>query len=116
MNYFDQIFFEKYLREGEELLFVCHKHIVLVIDTIILLLVFGLALPTFFYYNDSFSLTSLVPFQYFELYAVGLYCYIMYRVFDWYNDVWLITDQGIVDIDWDVFARSVEYIEYQDIK
>lgn len=40
MNYFDQTFFLKYLRDGEELLFVCHKHIILIIDRIILTLFF----------------------------------------------------------------------------
>ena len=92
MNYFDQIFFQKYLREGEELFFVCHRHPLLIIDRIVITLFIGLALPTFFYYNNSFSLQTLVPFLYFETYAVILYLFLVYKIFDWYNDVWLITD------------------------
>lgn len=92
MNYFDQVFFGKYLRDGEDLVFVCHRHPLLIIDRIIVALFLGLALPTFFYYNDSFSLQTLLPFLYFEIYAVALYLFLVYKIFDWYNDVWLITD------------------------
>lgn len=116
MNYFDQIFFKKYLREDEELSFVCHRHPILIIDRIIVTLFLGLALPTFFYYNNSFSFQTLVPFLYFETYAVGLYLYLVYKIFDWYNDVWLITDIWIVDIDWDIFARRIIHVDYHDIR
>lgn len=57
-----------------------------------------------------------MPFLYFETYAVALYFFLIYRVFDWYNDVWLITDLGVVDVDWDIFARNIIYIDYHDIK
>lgn len=42
--------------------------------------------------------------------------YLLYKIFDWYNDVWLITDSGVVDIDWDIFARHIIHIDYNDIK
>ncbi|MDD5377317.1 MAG: hypothetical protein PHH16_04360 [Candidatus Gracilibacteria bacterium] len=116
MNYFDQVFFSKYLREGEELISVCHRHPLLIIDRIIVTLFVGLALPTFFYYNNSFSLQTLVPLLYFEIYAVALYLFLIYKIFDWYNDVWLITDLGVVDIDWDIFTRHIIHIDYHDIK
>lgn len=116
MNYFDQVFFGKYLREGEELFFVSHRHPLLIIDRILVTLFLGLAIPTFFYYNDSFQLQSLVPFLYFEAYAIFLYLFLVYKIFDWYNDVWIITDLGVIDVDWDVFTRHVIYIDYDDIR
>lgn len=116
MNYFDQVFFEKYLREGEELFFVCHRHPILIVDRIVVTLFLGLALPTFFYSNNSFAIQSFIPFFYFELYAILLYFFLMYKIFDWYNDVWLITSIWIVDINWDIFARSIIYVDYHDIK
>lgn len=115
MNYFDQVFFGKYLHEGDELLFVCHRHPLLIVDRVIVTLFLGLLLPAFFYYNNSFSLQSIVPFFYFEVYAVLLYFYLIYKIFDWYNDVWLITETGIMDIDWNVFTRHVIFIDYHDI-
>lgn len=116
MNYFDQKFFLKYLREGEELLFVCHRHVILIIDRIIVMLFFGLILPGFFYYNNSFSLQTLIPFYFFETYVFFLYFYLLYTVFDWYNDVWLVTDLWLVDIDWKIFARNIVYVEYNDVR
>jgi len=116
MNYFDQTFFTKYLREGEDILFVCHKHIILIIDRIVITLFFGLFIPGFFYYNNSLSIQQLIPFNYFEVYVIFLYFYLFYKIFDWYNDVWVITDQGVVDIDWNVFARRISFVEYSDIK
>ncbi|MFA6090754.1 MAG: hypothetical protein WC774_03185 [Candidatus Gracilibacteria bacterium] len=116
MNYFDQVFFSKYLREREELIFVCHRHPLLIVDRIVVVLFLGLALPTFFYYNNSFSLQNLVPFLYFETYAMLLYFFLIYKIFDWYNDVWIITNLGIIDVNWDVFTRHVIYIDYHDIK
>ncbi|MFZ3232627.1 MAG: PH domain-containing protein [Patescibacteria group bacterium] len=115
MNKFDELFFSKYVTEESELLFVCHRHVTLIIDRIFLILFFGLFLPSFFYFNDSFTLRELVPFSYFEGYLAAVYLYLLYSVFDWYNDVWLLTDQGIVDLDWNVFAGNVTYVSYHSI-
>ncbi len=93
MNKFDEIFFSKYVSEGAEMLFVCHRHVTLIIDRIFLVLFFAVFLPAFFYFNDSFSLRSSVPFLYFEGYLAAVYLYLLYAVFDWYNDVWIITDR-----------------------
>ena len=115
MNKFDELFFSKYVTEDAELLFVCHRHVTLIIDRIFLILFFGVFLPSFFYFNDSFTLRELVPFSYFEGYLAAVYLYLLYSVFDWYNDVWLLTDQGIVDLDWNVFAGNITYVSYHSI-
>lgn len=115
MNKFDELFFTKYVTEDAELLFVCHRHVTLIIDRIFLILFFGVFLPSFFYFNDSFSLRELVPFAYFEGYLAAVYLFLLYSVFDWYNDVWLITDHGIVDLDWNVFAGNVTYVSFHSI-
>lgn len=116
MNYFDQVFFQKYLREKEELIFVCHRHPLLIVDRIIVALFLGLLLPTFFYFNNSFQIQAIVPFLYFEIYAIILYFFLIYKIFDWYNDVWIITSLGILDIDWNIFTRHVIFIDYHDVK
>ncbi len=112
MNKFDELFFSKYVSEGAEMLFVCHRHVTLIIDRIFLVLFFAVFLPSFFYFNDSFSLRASVPFLYFEGYLAAVYLYLLYAVFDWYNDVWIITDRGIIDLDWNVFAGNVTYVDY----
>lgn len=112
MNKFDELFFSKYVSEDAEMLFVCHRHVTLIIDRIFLVLFFAVFLPAFFYFNDSFSLRASVPFLYFEGYLVTVYLYLLYSVFDWYNDVWIITDRGIIDLDWNIFAGNVTYVDY----
>ena len=52
---------------------------------------------------------------YFELFLVGIYGTLVYVVFDWYNDVWLITDRGVIDVDWQYFSGNIQYIDYHDI-
>lgn len=115
MNSFDEAFFSQYVEEGDELLFVCHKHIVLIIAPIVLWLFFGAFVPVFFFAYDTFGIRSLIPDLYFEGYLACIYLYLLFKIFDWYNDVWLITDGGIVDIDWNIFARHREMIEYHAI-
>ncbi len=115
MNRFDELFFTKYVPEGRELLFVCHRHVVCIIDHIFLVLFFAVFLPAFFYFNDSFGLRTLLPMWYFEGYLAAAYVYLVYSVFDWYNDVWLITDRGIIDVNWNFFADSVVYVDYHSI-
>lgn len=115
MNKFDELFFSKYVPEGAEVLFVCHRHVTLVIDRIFLILFFAVFLVSFFFFNDTFSLRSLVPFPYFEGYLVAVYLYLLYCVFDWYNDVWIVTDEGVIDLDWNVFAGNVTYVPYHSV-
>ena len=116
MNKFDEFFFSRYLRDGEEPLEVCHRHIVSIIDTVILWLFFAVIMPAFFYYNNTFTLQTLVPFLYFEVYLGLVYILLMYKIFDWYNDVWILTEKGLIDLDWTAFKKNLVYIEFKDIK
>ncbi len=113
MNQFDNLYFAKYVREEDELLFVCHRHPILIIDNILLWCFFGVIIPVFFYLQNSFGIADLVGLGYFELYLIIVYGCLVYVVFDWYNDVWLITNRGIIDVDWQYFSGDVHYIEYQ---
>ncbi len=115
INYFDQIFFSKYLN-NEEILHICHKHIIKIIDNIILWLFFWVIIPTFFYYNNSFWLQDYISFFYFKIYLVIVYIILIYQIFDWYNDVWIITNKWIIDLDWSLFKTNIVYIEYTDMR
>ena len=116
MNKFDSIFFARYVRDGDEPLEVCHRHVILIIDTIIVWVFFGIIIPSFFYYYDSFSLQTLVPFIYFEGWLFLVYLILMYKIFDWYNDVWILTDRSVIDLDWNAFKKNVAYVEFSDIR
>lgn len=116
INYFDEIFFAKYINDEEEPLDICHKHIVGIIDTIVLWMFFWVLIPAFFYYNNTFHLKELVDFLYFEAFLIFMYIFLMYKIFDWYNDVWIITEKWIIDLDWQLFKTNIVYIDYEDIK
>ncbi|MFZ4461765.1 MAG: hypothetical protein ACOYN2_04525 [Patescibacteria group bacterium] len=104
MNQFDDLYFSKYVKEGDELLFVCHRHPILVIDNILLWCFFGVILPLFFYLQNTFTIADIISTAYFELYLVSIYLALVYVVFDWYNDVWIITNRGVIDVDWKYFT------------
>ncbi len=36
-------------------------------------------------------------------------------MFDWYNDVWVITNHGIIDITWNIFSGSTNYLAYDSV-
>lgn len=116
MNKFDELFFWKYVRDGDEPLEVCHRHVILIIDTMIVWMFFGVIIPAFFYYNNTFQLQQLIPFMYVEWYLILIYIILMYKIFDWYNDVWILTDRGLIDLDWTAFKKNIVYVEFGDIK
>jgi len=116
MNQFDKLFFSKYVSDENEVILVCHRHIVLIIDTIIVWMFFGVLVPLFFYYNSYAVGNTLFPIWYFEAYLFGIYAILVYKVIDWYTDSWIITRQGVVDLEWSLFKKEVSYIEYRNIK
>ncbi|EKE26481.1 MAG: hypothetical protein ACD_4C00269G0001 [uncultured bacterium (gcode 4)] len=116
INYFDEIFFQKYINSEDEALDICHKHVTGIIDTIILWLFFWVLIPSFFYHYNSFHIQEIVEFIYFEAYLFVIYIFLLYQIFDWYNDVWIITEKWIIDLDWQFFKTNIVYIGYEDIK
>lgn len=116
INYFDEIFFANYIKEEDEVLDVCHKHIVTILDTILMWLFFFVILTTFFYYNNVIHLQDLIPFKYYEIYLFAVYIILIYKIFDWYNDVWIITDKWIIDLDRQLMKSNIVYIDYNDVR
>lgn len=116
MNQFDILYFSKYIGEWDELLFVCHRHPILVIDEVILWTFFGGLVPTFFYFQNTFSIANFIGIYYFQAFLFAVYLGLIYQIFNWYNDVWLLTRRGIIDIEWNVFSGSTHFIEYDDIQ
>lgn len=116
INYFDEIFFSNYIKDEDEVLDVCHKHVVTILDTIILWIFFWAILPTFFFYNNSFWLRDIIPFIYYEAYLFIVYLVLIYKIFDWYNDVWIISNKWIIDLDRNFMNNKIVYIDYNDVK
>lgn len=115
MNPFEEDFFSKYIPEWQEIMWVIHKHFISIAPRLILLLSFWVLLPSFFYYY-SFSLKQLIPFFVLEIYLFLVYIKIVYDVFDWYNDVWIVTDKSVIELEWSLFKKNVVSVWFENIE
>ena len=41
---------------------------------------------------------------------------IVYDVFDWYNDVWIITNDWVIDLYWKIFKTITTSVSYENIE
>ena len=115
MNNFDKKFFKKYIPEWQEMLHIVHTHWINIAGTIILWLFLAVFLPSFFYF-ESYRLKDLIPFFAFEMYLIIVYIKIIYDIFDWYNDVWIITNGSVIDLDWSIFKTTMSSIDFWNIE
>lgn len=107
--------FKKHIPEWQEIRAVIHEHWITVMDSFILWLSFGALIPSFLYYQSE-RLRELVPFYALELLLSVVFLKIVYELFNWYNDVWIITDEWIYDLDWSLLKTNVESIYYENIE
>lgn len=115
MNKFDQSFFKKYVPEGTDIIDIAHKHIIIIIDKIILNYFFWVILPTFIYYN-SLTIQSFIPFFVLEIFIILIFLKNIYDILDWYNDVWIITKNGVTELDWALFSSNSTSVKYSSIE
>jgi hypothetical protein len=115
MNSYDIIFFTKYLSEGTEMKAIIHRHIIVVLNKIILNYFFWAILPAFlYYYSDVFKV--YVPFFVLEIFLIFMFFKWLYDIFNWYNDVWIVTDDWVVDFKWKLFSIDSTSIKYESIE
>ncbi len=111
MSSLQQYLFSDYLEEDEEILFVAHRHFFVFMPDLFKIIVFHGLLPAGFWY--------LFP-QLFGIYVVwGAIGFIrmLLVIQDWYYDSWLITNMGVVGVEWTgYFQRSSSRVEYQSIE
>ena len=116
MTSFDRIFFSQYVRDGSKIHYVFHRSLILILENVIVWLLLAVVIPAFLYYHNSFGIHDTISSQYIYIYLIGVYCCIMYFIFDWYNDVWLATENEIIDIHWRIITQDVLYIPYEKIE
>lgn len=106
--------FKEHLEEGEQILEIVHKHWFVIIR--------GVMRISVLYFLVPFGLFILFsPFDFFfwlmiVWMTVGI-LRMLYFVFNWYLDAWILTNVGIIDVRWEgFFKRSAERIEYKSIE
>ncbi len=116
MNKFDSLFFAQYISTEETIEQVFHRHFFVIIEDILLWVFFGVIIPSFLFYYNVFSVRELLPGISVGIYLLILYAILIYKIFDWYADVWVATDATLIDVKWRWFTSHLLYIPYEKIE
>lgn len=109
MNLRDKLF-KSHLEDGEKINFIAHRTIVVLGKDLIKYSFLGILIPLclFLFIPQVYPLSIIWG-------IIGA-VKITYSLFNWYFDAWLITNQAIIDIQWDgPFTRSATRIEYNNL-
>jgi hypothetical protein len=115
MNNFEVKFFKKYIAQDQVIKWVVHVHFIRIIWRVLLILILFAFIPCFLYYVVP-RVRELFPFYLLEIWLFIVYFRIVYHIFDWYNDVWIITDDWIVDLKRGLFNTDLNSIKYENIE
>ncbi len=108
----DRILFGSHLQEGEKLVYVIHSHWFAAYKPVCKVSFFGMLIPALFFAMFPTQL-SLWIFGFW--FVLGFLRFIR-EVMDWYFDVLLITNHGIIDLDWrGVFDKSSTRLDYESV-
>lgn len=103
--------YKSYLADGEKIQFVIHRHIFMAFKHFSQIFFFGIFIP----FVAWWLFPQIAIFAAVWL-GIGALRFI-YEFFDWYYDVWLITNASIVEIMWQgFFNKSSARIEYHTIQ
>lgn len=106
MKFRDRIF-ASYLDDGERILHIAHRHLLIFKIDSAKPFFFGIVIPVVLYlfFPQAWPL--------FALWCFGGLLGIIYVFIDWYYDAWLLTNIGVVDIErnglFDITATRVDY-------
>ena len=105
------IVFRSLLGKGEKIHYVAHSHPFTIYPDLFKIMFFGILIPLGFNF-------LLPPFLYLWLVWGGIGALLfLYRWSVWYQDVWLITNHGIIDHEWkSFFTKTTTRIEYDFIE
>jgi hypothetical protein len=71
---------------------IIHEHIITILGKIFLNYFFFVLVPMFLYYTMDL-LKQVLPFYVLEIFIFLMFIKIIYDIFDWYNDVWIVTNE-----------------------
>lgn len=109
-----EFFFRSYIEEGEKIYYVAHRHVFTLYKPVMKLTFFGFLIPG--------ALIFLFPQVHVIILAAGAWIFIaflqfLYILLKWYFDAWLITNAGVIDIQWHgFFDRAATRIEYHTVE
>lgn len=106
--------FRKHLEQGEEILYAVHKHWVAILKPLLLTAFFGVIVPWSLY---AIGFNSTLFFWIATTWSVIATFIFMYDYFDWYADAFLITNMGVLSVEWNGFFHNASTrIGYETIE
>jgi len=115
MNNFETTFFKKYVPEWQEIKEVIHQHWIKITWRIFFWLFWWTIIPSFIYYY-SYRIKELIPFYFLEALLILVFIKLIYDIFDRYNDVWILTNDEVIDLKWKLFKTNTKTINYNNIE
>jgi hypothetical protein len=101
------MFFRRYLDDGERIMSVVHRHILVFKIAAAKSGFFGLIMPLGLYW--LFPRLAIVSIAW----AMIGFFVVMYHFVDWYSDVWVLTNMGVIDLErngfFDMTSTRIDY-------
>lgn len=108
---FSHRLFKEHLDDGEKIIEIAHRHILVLKLSIAKTMAFGIFTPILLYVLFPKGLLIFLIWG-----GVGV-AGLIYHWFDWYYDVWLLTNHGVVDIEYNgIFDMTSTRIDYHMIE
>jgi len=108
----DRIFFASHLQDDEKLVYVVHSHWFASYRPIFKVAFFGLAVPAIFFAIFPLKLSAWIFGTWF---VFGVFRFFR-EIADWYFDAFLITNLGVIDLDWrGIFDKSTTRVSFDDL-
>jgi len=108
-------FYIKYIPEWQKIQAIIHQHWLSVLDNFLLWLSFWAIIPSFLYFQSE-RIREFIPFYYLEWLLALVFIKIIYELFNWYYDVWIVTDQAVYDLEWSLLKTNLESIFHENIE
>lgn len=115
MNKFESNFFKKYIPEWLEIKWIIHSHFIEIYSLVFLWLCMWALFPSMLYYYSE-RIRDLIPFYYLEWLLIIIFIKIIYDIFDWYNDVWIVSNNSVVQLKRSLFKIDSTSIDFDKIE
>ncbi len=110
----DSFLFGRHLEAGEEILYIVHRHWILLAGRFFEWLFYGLFMPWGLYFLFLRTPAFLWVAVLWTLLALIRF---FYSFADWYANVWLVTNMSILQIQWHgIFSNTSSRIGFEDVE
>ena len=115
MNKFETSFFQKYTPEWQEIKWIIHIHFIEIVTQLFLWLNMWAIIPSFLYFYSD-RIKELIPFMFLEWLLIFVFIKVIYDIFDWYNDVWIVTNSWVIQLQRALFKTDTMSVWFDNME